>query len=159
MSELLHSSEHASFRDMVNGEGDVLPIASVPQSEIDDMALQLGKERHTTHNSVGSFVTKTLVRPFESGDSKYGQESHVIGSDDGGETPGQSATDEDKVRIRRNMDVMSLSYLNDLKTELARTLAAPGYDPYQTALLRKKIEKREKDLAARNALPDEYTRI
>lgn len=159
MSELLHYGNHDPFHDIVTDDGEVRSFTDSTQSEIDDMAIQLGKERQTTHNAVGSFATKAFVRPFKSGDPKYGQEAHVIGSDDGGETPGQLATDEDKGRIRQNMDVMSLTYLNDLKAELAEMLATPGYDPYKTALLRKKIEKREKDLAARNVLPGGYTRI
>ncbi|OGL22365.1 hypothetical protein A2707_03515 [Candidatus Saccharibacteria bacterium RIFCSPHIGHO2_01_FULL_45_15] len=159
MSELLHYGEHEPFHDIVTNDGDVQPLASSTQSEIDDMAVQLGIEYKTTHNSVGSFATRSFVRPFQSGDPTYGQESHVIGSDDGGETPGQLATDEDKARIRRNANAMSVTYLNGLKADLAEMLVQPGYDPYQTALLRKKIEKREKDLAARNALPDDYDRL
>ncbi|RYX79262.1 hypothetical protein EON76_00900 [bacterium] len=159
MSELLHYGEHEQLRDAVTDEGEVQAVANTPQGEVDDMAIQLGRQRQTTHDTVGNFATRAFVRPFQSADPTYGQESHVIGSDDGGETPAELATDEDKARIRRNADAMSVTYLNDLKTELAQMLTQPGYDPYQTALLRKKIEKREKDLAARNALPDDYDRL
>lgn len=162
MSELLHYGEHEQLRDAVTDEGEVQAVANTPQGEVDDMAIQLGRQRQrrqTTHDIVGSFATRAFVRPFQSADPTYGQESHVIGSDDGGETPAELATDEDKARIRRNANALSVTYLNGLKADLAEMLVQPGYDPYQTALLRKKIEKREKDLAARNALPDNYERL
>ncbi len=44
MKELLQYSEHDAFRDAVNEDGDVVPISDLSQPEIDDLAVQRGRD-------------------------------------------------------------------------------------------------------------------
>ena len=118
-----------------------------------DMLDQLRSSRNASgQRQIGHRAIRYTRRPFESGDPKTGQESHLSGIDDY-----LSPVTKDEIRqLHQNMDARSLEGLNTLRNDLTALLNDPNHESLAAARLRAQIEKREKDLKARNALPEGY---